>query len=317
MNATPATPVTSGTSDISGGTGSPGLPTLSGGTGSSGSPAPSGGPGGLTLRELHSIEEFEDAFGLFDAIWRPDPGAAPVSVEMMRALSHAGNYVAGAYLDGRLAGASVGFLAAPAGQVLHSHVTGATTGRGIGLALKLHQRAWALERGLDRITWTYDPLVRRNAHFNLVKLGALPEEYLPSFYGVMEDAINAGDESDRVLAVWRLTEPHVLAAAGGRPHLPRVPADAVVGLGERDGHPVAGRTDAATVLVTVPGDVEALRRGDPGAAASWRRAVRDVLGGLLAEGARVTGFHDRSCYVLSCRPDGDGTEGRRGAGRRP
>ncbi|GII03903.1 GNAT family N-acetyltransferase [Planobispora takensis] len=254
--------------------------------------------GGVVVRELHSLQEFGEVFRLFERIWRPDPGNPPATVELMRALSHAGNYVAGAYEDGRLAGASVGFLAAPAGRALHSHVTGASAGRGIGFALKLHQRSWALERGLDRVTWTYDPLVRRNAHFNLVKLGALPEEYLPSFYGAMGDAINAGDESDRVLAVWRLAEPHVAAAARREPYLPDVPAEAVTGLGERDGRPVAGRTDARVVLVAVPDDVEDLRRRDPEAAKAWRHAVREVLGGLMEEGAKVTGFHHKSCYVV-------------------
>ncbi|WP_067177954.1 hypothetical protein [Microtetraspora niveoalba] len=249
-------------------------------------------------RELRRIEEFEDVFRLFDEIWRPEPAGAPITVELMRALSHAGNYVAGVYEDGRLAGASVGFLAAPAGRVLHSHVTGALAGRGIGFALKLHQRAWALDRGLERITWTYDPLVRRNAHFNLAKLGARPEEYLPSFYGAMEDAINAGDESDRVLAVWRLTERRVLAAVRREPYEPPVPRDAATGLADVDGRPVPGRTDAETVLVAVPGDIESLRSTDPGVAKAWRHAVREVLGGLMREGARVTGFHRKSCYIV-------------------
>ncbi|MGW0595184.1 GNAT family N-acetyltransferase [Streptosporangium sp. NPDC002607] len=253
---------------------------------------------GVVLRELRSIEELEEVFRLFDGIWHPDPGSEPITVELMRALSHAGNYVTGAYQGDRLVGASVGFLAAPAGQVLHSHITGAAIGRGIGFALKLHQRGWALDRGLDRITWTYDPLIRRNAHFNLVKLGARPEKYLPSFYGVMEDAINTGDESDRMLAVWRLTEPRVLAAVRGEPHRPKIPPDAVTALAECDGRPVAGRTDARTLLVAVPPDIEALRRIDPGAAKAWRHAVRDVLGTLMGEGARVTGFTGEGHYLV-------------------
>ncbi|MFF5112097.1 GNAT family N-acetyltransferase [Streptosporangium sp. NPDC000509] len=256
----------------------------------------------VILRELRSIEEMEEVFQLFDGIWHPDPGGEPITVELMRALSHAGNYVAGAYQDDRLVGASVGFLAAPAGQVLHSHVTGAAVGRGIGFALKSHQRRWALDRGLDRITWTYDPLVRRNAHFNLVKLGARPEEYLPSFYGVMEDAINAGDESDRMLTVWRLTEPQVLAAVRGEPHRPKTPPDAVTALAERDGRPALGRADARTLLVAIPADIEALRRTDPGAAKSWRHAVRDVLGSLMGEGARVTGFTTKGDYLVERAP---------------
>jgi predicted GNAT superfamily acetyltransferase len=254
--------------------------------------------GGVRVMELFEIGGFTDVFQLFDDIWHPEPANAPISVEMMRALSHAGNYVAGAYEGDRLVGASVAFLGAPPGQVLHSHVTGASMGRGIGFALKLHQRSWALARGLDRITWTYDPLVRRNAHFNLAKLGARPEEYLPSFYGAMDDAINAGDESDRVLAVWRLSEPHVLAAVRREPYAPVVPPDAVAGLTDRDGRPVIGRTDAPVILVAVPEDIEALRRKDPGAAKAWRHAVRDVLGGLLREGASITGFHRKSCYVV-------------------
>ncbi|WP_329082165.1 GNAT family N-acetyltransferase [Streptosporangium sp. NBC_01469] len=261
---------------------------------------------GLVLRELRSIEEFEDVFRLFDGIWHFSPSGAPVTVELMRALSHAGNYVAGAYRCDRIVGASVGFLGtAGAEWVLHSHITGALAGHGAGFALKTHQRAWALERGLERITWTYDPLVRRNAHFNLARLGARPEEYLPSFYGTMSDEINAGDESDRVLAVWRLTAPHVLAAVRGEPHRPVIPADAVAGLRERDGRPVRGPADAAsagTVLVAVPRDVEALRRTEPRAAGEWRVAVREVLGDLLRDGARVTGFHDRSCYVVERPP---------------
>ncbi|WP_241682876.1 hypothetical protein [Actinomadura sp. J1-007] len=94
--------------------------------------------------------------------------------------------------------------------------------------------------GLSRITWTFDPLVRRNAHFNLVKLGARPEEYLPSFYGAVEDSINGGDETDRVLAVWPLNDARVVAAVEGRREA--VP-DGAVALGERDGRPVRGRVE--------------------------------------------------------------------------
>lgn len=253
-------------------------------------------------RELTHLAEFEEVDRLFDDIWHPEPGSAPITVELMRALSHAGNYVTGAYQNGRMVGASIGFLAAPAGEVLHSHVTGAAIGTGIGLALKLHQREWALARGLDRITWTFDPLVRRNAHFNLAKLGARPEEYLPSFYGAIDDAINSGDESDRLLAVWRLSEPRVLDAVRNEPHRVEIPVDAATGLGDQGGRPVLGRADAETVLVTIPPDIERLRQKDPGAAKAWRHAVREVLGGLLDDGAQVTGFHDKSCYVVERRP---------------
>ncbi|PZG08807.1 GNAT family N-acetyltransferase [Nonomuraea aridisoli] len=249
----------------------------------------------IEVRELREMAEFQRVNALFDDIWHFSPAEPPVTVELMRVLSHIGGYVAGAFDGGRLVGASVGLLAA--GGALHSHVTGVTAG-GAGLELKLHQRRWALERGIDRVTWTYDPLVRRNAHFNLAKLGARPQEYLPCFYGVMEDAINRDDESDRLLTVWPLTAPHVEALARREPYATPVPPDAAVALADEGGRPVRGPVDAETVLVAVPADVESLRRADPGLAKAWRLAVREVLGGLMAEGREVTGFAGRSRYVV-------------------
>ncbi|MEV4175723.1 GNAT family N-acetyltransferase [Nonomuraea sp. NPDC049709] len=252
----------------------------------------------IEVRELHELAELERVYALFDGIWHFGAGDPPITLELMRALAHAGGYVAGAFDGERLVGASAGFLAT--GGALHSHVTGTLAGRGIGFQLKQHQRRWALARGLERITWTYDPLVRRNAHFNLAKLGARPLEYLPCFYGVMEDAINQGDESDRVLASWPLTAPHVEALARREPRVAPVPDDAVVALADEGGRPVTvpGVADAGTVLVAVPADIEALRRADPGTGKAWRHAVRDVLGGLMAEGRRVTGFAGKSYYVV-------------------
>nr|WP_279633919.1 GNAT family N-acetyltransferase [Microbispora fusca] len=260
--------------------------------------------GGLRIAELDTNDEFGRVVELFDDIWHPEPWNPPVTAELMRALSHAGGYVAGAFDGPDLVGACVGFLAAPAGQVLHSHVTGAVR-PGAGFALKLHQRAWALWRGLSRITWTFDPLVRRNAHFNLVKLAARPEEYLPDFYGPMGDALNAGDESDRLLAVWRIGSPAVSRACAGVPYRPASADGAGRALIERDGRPLILRTDAPAVLVAVPADMETLRRRDPATAAAWRHAVREVLGGLMAEGGRVTGFAD-GCYVVVRRRSGGG-----------
>ena len=74
----------------------------------------------------------------------------------------------------------------------------------MGFALKLHQRAWALSRDVTTITWTFDPLVCRNAYFNVAKLAATPAEYLPDFYGEMDDVINGSDDSDRLLVHWPL-----------------------------------------------------------------------------------------------------------------
>jgi predicted GNAT superfamily acetyltransferase len=238
----------------------------------------------------------------------------------MRALTKAGNPVTGAYDGDQLVGASVGFFAAPSGTALHSHVTGVTQlaqRRSIGRALKLHQRAWALHRGITRITWTYDPLVRRNAWFNLAGLGATPVEYLPDFYGPMEDTINGDDQSDRLLTSWALdSEPVVRAVAGERvavdlPGLRAAGAVAVVSPGPDGGPVVAPGSPDAPWLVAVPPDVEALRAQAPELAAQWRLAVREALGGALDAGARVQGFAREGWYVV----DGPVAAGPREPGR--
>lgn len=260
-----------------------------------------------TIRELSALGDLEEVYALFDRIWQPDRSNPPVTVEHLRALTHAGNYLAGAYDGDELIGACVGFFAAPPGRSLHSHVAGvssAARGRHVGFALKAHQRAWALERGLSEITWTFDPLVRRNAYFNLAKLQARPGDYLVDFYGAMDDAINGGQGSDRLLTRWRLDAPEVVAAcAAGGGTGTVVPAGAVAVLTESpSGRPlVAPRqtwTRAPRLTVATPPDIEALRGADPAAARQWRAAMRDVLGELLGGGARVAGFTRSGLYVV-------------------
>jgi predicted GNAT superfamily acetyltransferase len=264
----------------------------------------------VTIREVAELPDLAEVRRLFDGIWRPDPANPPVTTELLRALSKAGNYVAGAFDGPRLVGACVGFFGAPAQAALHSHIAGvsaAAPGRGVGFALKLHQRAWALERGVSTITWTFDPLVSRNAHVNLVKLGAVAEEYLPDFYGGMRDGINGGDETDRLLVRWDLAAPKVVAAVAGTPHPRDARAElargAVVALGRSEhGPPVVGELTGGTLLVAVPRDVEALRGADPGHAEKWRVALRDVLTTLMADGARIVGFDRAGWYVVTRAP---------------
>ncbi|WP_433264576.1 GNAT family N-acetyltransferase [Actinosynnema sp. CS-041913] len=236
----------------------------------------------VRIRELPDLDTIREVDDLFRVIWRPDPNNPPVSNELMRVLAHAGNYVVGAYLGDRLVGATVGFLATPIGRTLHSHVTGVSAevrGRSVGFALKLHQRAWALERGLDTITWTFDPLVRRNAYFNLAKLAARAVQYLPDFYGEMGDDINGTGASDRLLVRWDLDAPEVAAACDRRP-------------------PGAGHG----LLVPTPPDIEGLRKADPALADEWRMRLREVLGTHLAGGAEITGFTRDGDYVVTRDP---------------
>lgn len=253
------------------------------------------------------VSDLAEASRLFASIWQPGPGARPVTTELLRAMATTGNYVAGAYAEGELLGACIGFFAGPDKAGLHSHIAGVAPrglGRGVGFALKLHQRAWTLLQDVSLVTWTFDPLVRRNAHFNLAKLGAHPVRYLPDFYGPMRDGINGLGDTDRLKVGWDLTSPAVSAALSGAPV--RVDAAALRERGAAlalsatpEGRPLTGPADGDVVLVAVPPDIETLRRRDPEQSHAWRLALREVLGELMAEGARVVGFDRAGWYVVS------------------
>lgn len=253
----------------------------------------------FVIRELRELDELAAACDLFDQIWGFELGALSILQEIMRGYAYEGNYVAGAFLGDALTGASVAHFGPPHSRALQSYVTGAVKPHA-GLELKLHQRRWAIDHGIERIIWTFDPLVRRNAHFNLAKLGARAEAYLENHYGQMPDAINGQDQSDRIRVVWPITEPDVSEAVErGRPLPITVPADAQRLLVVRpDGGPEVLATDSETVLLEVPPDIEGIRVADSGLSARWRSAVRDTLGQLVADGGAVLGFHDRASYVV-------------------
>ena len=270
---------------------------------------------GVQIRELAEVDDLQRLCVLVDEIWHPEPTNPPVTAEFLRALAYAGNYVAGAFAGDQLAGICVGFFDAPAEHAMHSHIAGVSArvgGKHVGFALKLHQRAWALSRDVTTIAWTFDPLVCRNAYFNIVKLGAAATEYLPDFYGAMDDLINAGDDSDRLLAVWPLAADSVASASQGAVSAADASrlrtAGAAVALDiDADGLPAIRDADprASTVLVRVPLDIETVRRHHEPVARRWRHAVRQVLGGLMSDGARVAGF-DRSGWYVVQRGAADG-----------
>ena len=87
----------------------------------------------------------------------------------------------------------------------------------------------------------------------------------------------------------------------GGSRAPAVPPDAVAALTDRDHRPVPGRADARTAAGRGARGHRGAARADPGAAKAWRHAVRDVLGGLMGEGARVTGFVREGGYVVERR----------------
>lgn len=238
-------------------------------------------------------------------VWSP---TQPIPPELVWVLAHTGNYVAAARVGGEVVGAAVALRAVDSrGAHLHSHITGvlpSCQGRSLGFRLKRHQRAWALRAGLERITWTFDPLVARNTYFNVTKLGAELTGYRVNFYGSMADGVNGGDESDRAEATWWLSSPTVLAALRREPRtapLDVLAADQPVSVLAPDaaGWPVVVPTDVPTRLVQVPADIVGLRRRQPAQAAAWRLALREVLADALAAGLRLLAVTRDGRYLLA------------------
>ena len=225
-------------------------------------------------------------------VWGGDSSGMPPN--LLRALAYSGNYVVGLYdtrpeaggdrrrdedettdagAPGRMIGVSAAWFGTPAARTMHSHITGVLAeyqAQGLGRLLKQHQREWAFARDVGHITWTFDPLVARNAHFNLLILGAHVTDYLVDHYGAMADGVNRGDESDRLLVTWSLAAP-------------------------RRGNPP---DDRIVATVAVPRDIEGLRGSDPAEAERWRREVRARFGELLGQGLVVGGFRDEAGYLF-------------------
>jgi predicted GNAT superfamily acetyltransferase len=235
----------------------------------------------IVVREVDTPSECRQVSDVLDQVWGT---AGVVSVELLRAAAHSGSFVAAAFEHAgpgaAMIGASFGLRAEFRGRpALHSHVTGVLPGRehaGIGGELKLFQQRWAARHAMAAVTWTFDPLVRRNAWFNLHVLGAEVDEYLVDFYGPIGDAINRHDESDRLLVVWELD-------AGRRPAIEP----------ERD--------DPLIRLVPTPPDIVALRAHAPDEARRWRAEVRAGLDSPLRGGGRVLGMTAAGEYVVALR----------------
>ena len=274
---------------------------------------------GVDVRSLETLEQMTAACAVLGQVWGIGPGeVSEVQPPLLRALGHGGNYLVGAYRTGwnELIGASVAFFTEPLGAAMHSHITGVlagTAGRGVGGAVKWHQRQWALERGLSRITWTYDPLIARNSFFNLTRLGARPEAYFVDFYGAVDDGLNRGQPTDRVQVGWDLAAANTIEAAAAARHGPPggsgPDVHALIDSGARvllsvgpDGRPVTGRAPTAgedTILIGIPADIESLRRTDPATALAWRQQLRAALAELVADTSwQVTGFARSGWYLL-------------------
>ena len=230
----------------------------------------------ISIRPLTSLPDQVLGRMIFDHTWAMDAGTE-ITPNLLQAMIHSGAYLSGAFMDGECVGAAFAFPATTGGLHLHSHMTAVLDkfrDKGIGHALKVDQYKWAKQNNYREITWTFDPLVARNARLNILKLGVDISAYYPNFYGDMPDELNAGDESDRVMAN--------LKVVGDAP-TPRTAISA---------------PDKSAVLIAIPSDIVAIRGKDLAENLRWRRSVRDEFVGVLARGGKVIGFSENNEYVV-------------------
>ena len=225
----------------------------------------------IEIRQLCQFDEFEEAVRLQQTIW----GFADIEMLPLRSFvvsGKVGGQLFGAYDGGEM----VGFLIAVPGikpgprSYLHSHMLGvlpAWRNAGIGRRLKLRQREEALERGIELIEWTFDPLELKNAFFNLERLGAVARRYSLNQYGVTASPLHGGLPTDRCIAEWWIDSSRVRAVLAG---------DAV-----------ARSTEERIVF---PADIARIRSEDLGRAREIQKTNGEKFQSAFERGLAVTGF---------------------------
>ena len=224
----------------------------------------------LTLNRQYLARE------IFDKTWALDNGTE-ITPNLLQAMVHSGAYLSGAFIGEKCVGAAFAFPATTGGIHLHSHMTAVLDNyrdQGIGFALKIDQWHWAKKNNYAEITWTFDPLVARNAKLNLIKLGVDISAYYPNFYGDMPDALNAGDESDRVMASWKVAGEQPIAKS------------------------IITNLDKSDTLIKIPEDIVAIRNKDISENLKWRHKVREEFMRSFEKGGKVVGFSANKEYVV-------------------
>ncbi|MFQ5689272.1 MAG: hypothetical protein ACE5HQ_03255 [Gemmatimonadota bacterium] len=271
-------------------------------------------PGGAEIRSLSRPEEYAACVALQRDTWGTEyDGIVPASLLMVN--QKVGGVVAGAFdAHGRLLGTVFSLAGFREGRPAHwSHmlaVAADARGHGLGVRLKLFQRREVLRQGVDTIFWTYDPLVARNAHMNLNRLGAEVDRFVPNLYGESDSPLHRGP-TDRFIVRWRLESERAKAAMEGRlcgPHPEIRAAPLICGRLDAEGAPEVSSSDAwrnaGVVRVEIPGELERLLERDPGEARAWREATGRAFSRALARGYSVAGFYRdleaaRSFYWLA------------------
>jgi predicted GNAT superfamily acetyltransferase len=230
----------------------------------------------LRIDYLKTLSQQGLARKIFDETWAMTSGTE-ITPNLLQAMVHSGAYLSGAYIDNQIVGAAFAFPATNDGLHLHSHMTAVLPeyrDKGVGYALKKDQWNWAKKKKYSHLSWTFDPLVRRNAKLNIVKLGVDISAYHPNFYGDMLDALNAGDESDRLMVSWH-TDIDALKA-----------------------RELITNPEPDDILIEIPEDIVAIRSKSQSESMKWRRQVREQFMAAFEKNGKVIGFSANSEYVV-------------------
>jgi predicted GNAT superfamily acetyltransferase len=261
----------------------------------------------IELRPVNTLAEYKACEALQQAVWGPF-GFVPD--HLLLTIQKSGGLVLGAFdlaaPAAPLIGFVFGFLARDAQGPKHaSHmaaVSAAYRDARIGERLKWAQRDHVLAQGLERITWTYDPLISRNARLNIAKLGAVCRTYYDNLYGP-EPEDPAGElPTDRFQVDWWVASPRVIARRAGRPAPDVAALRAAAPLANPDPRAPAALPPGDAALIQIPADSDALREADMPKARAWRYQVRTLARAAFAAGLVVTEYArdgDTGLYLLT------------------
>jgi predicted GNAT superfamily acetyltransferase len=278
-----------------------------------------------TIRLLDSPAEMTAAEALQRSVWT-DSETDVIPAHLLLAVVHNGGLGIGAFIGDELVGFAFGFPGlthASGGPQLkhHSHILGVRPdmrGKGIGFALKRAQWQMVRKQGIERVTWTYDPLLSRNAHLNVARLGAVCNTYLRAEYGEMRDGLNAGLPSDRFMVDWWLNTRRVERRLSHRPRKPlssehyftaeATRLDAVVD-GVMTPRPPAElpALTGSLLMVEIPADFIKLKAVDLGLARDWRFYCREAFEKAFAGGYLVTDFIEADGHHFYILTHGEAT----------
>jgi predicted GNAT superfamily acetyltransferase len=258
----------------------------------------------MQIRPLTTLDDCRRVAALEKTIWGYTDAEDVVPPPVLIVSIKRGGILLGAFDD---AGDMQGFVYSMAGlkdgrPMQWSHMLGVTPGArdaGLGRRLKLAQREGTIAMGLELIEWTFDPLQALNAHFNFAKLGVVVEEYEENVYGESSSPLHRGAPTDRFVAEWRITTPHVerRIASQGQPSVrdSRVMDAPVVNPSrELEQRLVPGDADLSRdeprVLVEIPTGFDATLAANPALALEWRLSTRRIFQTYFARGYRAVDF---------------------------